>query len=89
MYKVYINKLLKDLCTPGIGILLLNYNLSAPAFADDMTLSALYPSCLNVLISVAYQHSCNWRYEFNYNKTAVVTFGEFLACHSKATKQRN
>ena len=33
-YKVYINKLLKDLCTPGIGILLLNYNLSAPTFAD-------------------------------------------------------
>ena len=54
MYKVYINKLLKDLCTPGIGILLLNYNLSAPTFADGMTLSALYPSCLNVLISVAY-----------------------------------
>ena len=41
MYKVYINKLLKDLCTPGIGIFLLNYNLSAPTFADDMTLSAL------------------------------------------------
>ena len=30
----------------GIGILFLNYNLSAPTFADDMTPSALYPSCL-------------------------------------------
>ena len=89
MYKVYINKLLKDLCTPGIGIILLNYNLSAPTFADDMTLSALYPSCLNALISIAYRYSCDWRYEFNYEKTAVVTFGESLACHSKAMKQRN
>ena len=86
MCKVYINKLLKELCTPGIGILLHNYNLSAPTFADDMTLSALYPSCLNALISIAYQYSCDWRYEFNYDKTAVVTFGESLACHSKATK---
>ena len=54
-----------------------------------MTLSALYPSCLNALISIAYQYSCNWRYEFNYDKTAVVTFGESLACHSKAVKQRD
>ena len=89
MYKVYISKLLKDLCAPGIGILLLNYNLSAPTFADYMTLSALYPSCINALISIAYQYSCDWRYEFNHDKTAVVTFGESLACHSKAVKQRN
>ena len=89
MYKVYINKLLKDLCTPGIGIFLLNYNLSAQTFADDMTLSALYPSCLNALISIAYQYYCGWRYEFNYEKISVVTFGESPACHSKAMKQRN
>ena len=75
--------------TPGIGIILLNYNLSAPTFADDMTFSALYPSCLNALISIAYQYSCDRRYEFNYDKTAVVTFRESLACHSKAVKQRN
>ena len=54
-----------------------------------MTLSALYASCLNALISIAYRYSCDWRYEFNYEKTAVVTFGESLACHSKAMKQRN
>ena len=54
-----------------------------------MTLSAMYLSYLNVLISIAYQHSCHWRYQFNYGKTAVVTFGESLACHSKAVKQRN
>ena len=89
MYKVYINKLLKDLWAPGIGILLLDYNLSAPTFADYMTLSALYPSCKNALISIAYQYSCDWRYEFNHYKTTVVTFGESLACHSKAVKQRN
>ena len=89
MYKVYINKLLKDLYTPGIGIILLNCNLSAPTFANDMTLSAVYPSYLNALISIAYQYFCHWRYEFNYDKTVVVTFGKSLACHSKAAKQRN
>ena len=61
--KVYIKKLLKDLCTPRTGILLLNYNLSAPTFANGMTLSAMYPSCLNALISIAYQYSYDQRYE--------------------------
>ena len=85
MYKVYINKLLKELFTTGIATLLQNYNLSAPTFADDMTLSAIYSSP----ISITYGYSCDWRYEFNYDKTAVVTFRESLACHSKAMKQRN
>ena len=89
MHKVYVNKLLKELCSPGMGILLLNYNLSVPTFADDMTFPVLYPSCLNALISITYQYSCDWRYEFNYDKTAVVTFGESLACHYKAMKHRN
>ena len=38
LYKVYINQLLMELCQLDIGITLFNHSLSAPSFADDMTL---------------------------------------------------
>ena len=43
LYKVYINQLLMELCQLDIGITLLNHSLSAPSFADDMTLLACFP----------------------------------------------
>ena len=37
-----------------------NHSLSACSFADDMTLLACFPSCLNIMIQLAYKYSCNW-----------------------------
>ena len=53
LYKVYINQLLMELCQLDIGITLFNHSLSAPSFADDMTLLACFPSCLNIMIQLA------------------------------------
>ena len=89
LYKIYINQLLKELCNLNVGICLFNFNLACPSFADDMTLAACYPSCLRVLIELAYQYSCKWRYRFNYKKTSVVAFGESVVTHSKNMKLRN
>ena len=88
LYKVYINQLLMELCQLDIGITLFNHSLSAPSFADDMTLLACFPSCLNTMIQLAYKYSCNWRYQFNYGKTGVVVFGECAVIHSKNMKVR-
>ena len=63
LYKVYINQLFMELCQLGIGITLFNHSLSAPSFADDTTLLACFPSCLNMMIQLAYKYSCNWRYQ--------------------------
>ena len=88
LYKVYINQLLMELCQLDIGITFFNYSLSAPSFGDDITLLACFPSCLNIMIQLAYKYSCNSRYQFNYGKTGVVVFGECAVNHSKNTKVR-
>ena len=54
-----------------------------------MTLVACYPSCLNVLMQLAYRYSCNWRYQFSHTKASVVAFGESPAEHSKNKQTLN
>ena len=41
-----------------------------------MTLVGCYPSCLNVLMQLAYLYLCNWRYQFSLIKISVAVFGE-------------
>ena len=89
LYKVFINQLLREICQLKFGTSLFNYDLPCPSFADDMTLVSCYPSCLNVLMQLAYQYSCNWRYQFSYTKTSVVAFGESAAEHNKNKQTRN
>ena len=89
LYKVYINRLLVELNNFNIGISLFNHSLSSPCFADDLTLVSCYPTCLKILIQIAYEYSCKWRYQFNYDrKTAVVVFGETPVSHSVNMKAR-
>ena len=84
LYKVYKNRLLVELDNINIGISLFNHSLSSPCFADDLTLVSCYLTCLKILIQIAYEYSCKWRYQFNYDrKTAAVFFGESpLVSHS-------
>ena len=88
-YKVFINQLLRGISQLKLGASLFNYELSCPSFADEMTLVFCFPSSLNVLMQLACQYSCNWRYQFSYTKTSVVNFGESPAKHSKSKQTRN
>ena len=89
LYKVYINSLLVELNNINIGISLFNHSLSSPCFADDLTLVSCYQACLKILIQIAYEYSCKWRYQFNYDgKTAVVVFEESPVSHSVNMKAR-
>ena len=65
VYKVFINQLMREICLIKLGASLFNYDLLSPSFADDMTLVSCHPSCLNVLMQLAHQYSCNWRYQFS------------------------
>ena len=51
-----------------------------------------YQTCLKILIQIAYEYSCKWRYQFNYDgKTVfvfVVVFGESPVSHSVNMKTR-
>ena len=89
LYKVYINRLLVELNNINISISLFNHSLSSPCFADDLTLVSCYQTCLKILIQIAYEYSCKWRYQFNYDrKTAAVVFGESPVSHSVDMKAR-
>ena len=54
--------------------------LSAPFFADDISLLVLYPTFLQHLMNIAYEYSLKWRYEFN-NISGIVTYGESKPSH--------
>ena len=82
MYKVYINSLLNTLAGHSHAISINCLRLTAPSFADDVTLLALFPTFLKVFMNICHQYSVTWRYEFNHLKSGVVTFGEAKSVHS-------
>ena len=87
--KVFINQLLREICQLKLCASLFSCDLSCPSFADDMTLVACYPSCVNVIMQLACWYSCNWRYQFSHTKTSMAAFGESSAEHSNNKQTRN
>ena len=88
MYKVYINSLLNTLAEHSRAISINCLRLTAPSFADDVTLLALFPTFLKVFMNICHQYSVTWRYEFNHLKSCVVTFGEAKSVHSRLLTER-
>ena len=71
MYKVYINSLLNTLVEHSHTISINCLRLTAPSFADDVTLFASFPKFLKVFMTICHQYSVTWRYEFNHLKSGV------------------
>ena len=88
MYKVYINSLLKELSDHCFAISINTPWMPAPSFADDICLIALHQSLLKILMNKCHNYSKTWRYEFNYSKSCVVTFGESKPLHCKSMTER-
>ena len=63
-------------------------SLPSPSFADDVTLSALYPTFLHTFMEICYEYSIKWRYEFNHIKSGIVTFGECKLAHYENMNER-
>ena len=62
--------------------------MGCPTFADDLTLLELFPSFLQHLMSIVFNFSIKWRYEFNHTKSGVVVFGESKIQHAKNMMSR-
>ena len=39
-------------------------------------------------MSICYDYSVTWRYEFNHSKSGIVTFGETNPIHAQSLKER-
>ena len=87
MYKVYINSLLTILTNHCYAIFINRLSLSAPLFADDIALLALYPTFLTSLMGMCYMCSTKCRYEFNRTKSGVVTYDETKPAHFEEMKE--
>ena len=89
MYKVYINSLLNEVSEHNFAICISSMKLSAPSFADDISLLVLYPTFLQHLMNIAYEYSLKWRYEFNNIKSGMVTYGESKPSHFANMQERS
>ena len=62
-------------------------SLPSPSFADDIALLALHPTFLTSLMNMCYKYSTKWRYEFDHNKSGVVTYGKTKPLHFEEMKE--
>jgi hypothetical protein len=76
LYQVFINELLVELRASPYGISIGDIDLTCPTYADDIAVLALHKHSLNKLLSIAYEYSRKWRFQFNLNKCEVIIFGK-------------
>ena len=88
LYKVFINRLLFIISNDPFLLLIENIPVGCQTFADDLTLLALFPSFLQHLMSIVFDFSIKWCYEFNHTKSGVILFGESKIQHARNTMSR-
>ena len=72
LYQISNNDLLKELCQSDVSIGIVDLKTGSPAFADDIAIAALYKYTMNILLNIAYGHSCKWRYDYNASKSLAT-----------------
>lgn len=76
MYLVFIDGLIKALEQSQLGVCLYNVQVSSPTVADDMTLLSFSKSGLEQMLDICYEYASTWRYFYNPDKCAVITFND-------------
>ncbi len=75
LYGVFINQLLDELQSSGVGLHIDGINVSCPGFADDVAITTVNRTNMNKQLELAHQYSCRWRFKFNPGKTVVIVCG--------------
>ncbi len=86
LYLVFIDQLICNLESSGLGLSMHDINLSCPTVADDMVLMSLSKSGLQRMLNICYEYSCEWRYDYNAAKSAVIVFNE-TECEYKTSRR--
>ena len=74
LFSVYINDLVEELKTSGIGITLDGYLLNCLLYADDIALMAESEEDLQRLISIVHSWCRKWQLIVNIDKTRIIHF---------------
>ena len=78
LYASMINGLLIKLKESGLGAKIGTIQTGNPTYADDIGIISIHKPLLQKLLKIAYDFSCQWRFEFNASKSEVIIFGTDL-----------
>lgn len=76
LYLLFINDLLYQLESSGLGFCIYDINCCCPTVADDMLLASYSKTGLDKMMNICYGYSVKWRYLYNALKCLVIVFNE-------------
>lgn len=76
LYLLYINDLLYQLESSGLGFCIYDINCCCPSVADDMLLGSYSKVGLDKMMNICFRYSVKWRYLYNALKSLVIVFNE-------------
>ena len=74
LFLMFINGLIEEIKKLDKGVLYGKVKIAILLFADDIVLLAENREDLEILMKVTSEYSKKWRFDFNYDKSAVVIF---------------
>ena len=74
LYLVFINDLIDEIQTMTHNSGILNIPSSCPTLADDLSLIAIYPRTLQLMLDISLAYANKWRFKFNANKSCIMKF---------------
>ena len=75
IYQVYINDLIKELCSSMYAVKVGRVNVTAPTFADDLSAIACHEFGMNQLLVKAKQYSIKWQFDYGIAKCVLSIWG--------------
>ena len=75
IYQVYINELIKELTMSLYSVYIGLTNVTAPTFADDLSMIAFHKIGMKSLLSIAHSYSVKWQYEYGMSKCVMMLWG--------------
>ena len=88
-YIAFINPLLVSLEESEHCCAIYTIPSSPVGYADDVASCCLSKIKTDKVLSIAYKHSCTWRYNFNPKKCAVLVYGEDRDRHARNAQHRS
>ena len=88
-YTAFINTLLVTLQDSGLCCSLARLKTSPLGYADDVAAASTSKNSTDRILDIVHQHSCQWRYDLNADKSAVLVFGETTAQNRNHIKYRH
>ena len=75
-YVAFTNALLKQITDSQLCITIRGIKTMPIGYADDLSTACISKDRLDRVLKMVYAHSTRWRYQYNAEKRAVLTYGE-------------